>query len=82
MSYNTAENYPMPFAFNVKDEEAKPKKERMELHKHPLTALNVDESYYYGEEIRKDLNYYLIMLRKRGRQFKVDSNARTYTRIL
>jgi len=82
MSYNTAENYPMPFAFNGKDEDKKPKKKRMELHKHPLTALNVGESYYYGEEVRKDLNYYLIMLRKRGRQFKVDSNARTYTRIL
>jgi hypothetical protein len=85
MSYNTAENYPLPFGFNdgdTGDKYVKPRNGRPFTESHPIALLKVGEAFHYEViEVRK-FNHVLIRMRKIGKKFENDRFQKTYTRIL
>jgi hypothetical protein len=85
MSYNTAENYPLPFGFNdgdTGDKYVKPKYTRKFIDTHPITMLKVGESFNYDGIDQRKFNHVLIRMRKIGKKFRNDRHAKTYTRVL
>ena len=85
MSYNTAENYPLPYSFNDGDVGANYVREREDKvlsKEHPLYNLKVGESYCYAQEGGKAIAHVLLYLRKIGRKFSNDRQNQTYTRVV
>jgi hypothetical protein len=84
MSYNNADNYPLPFNFNDGDtgmNYAKPKYPKGYHDNHPIASLNVGESYCYEGQDQREFNHILMRMRKIGKVFKNDRLSQTYTRV-
>ena len=83
MSYNTAENYPLPYNFNDGDVGAnyvREREDKVTTKEHALYTLKVGESYCYAQEGRLAIAHVIMYLRKIGRKFSNDRQNQIYTR--
>jgi hypothetical protein len=83
MSYNTADNYPLPYDFNGGETTQRTAEQapRIKVIDHPVSKMEVGEVFYYGKVSDNSLRNAIMVLRKQGKVFETDRVNKTYTRI-